>query len=85
MLGSQVAPVTGSALRPAAGSAPQCHTSDTAYWTVAVASISHEHGKFLRFGFPPFDRNNIQVVMEGPVLYALRADQSMETRIVKAR
>ena len=62
------------------------HTSDTAYWTVAVASISHEHGKFLRFGFPPFDRkHNIQVVMEGPVLYALRADQSMETRIVKAR
>ena len=86
MLGSQVVPVTGSFLRTAAGSAPQCHTSDTAYWTVAVASISHEHGKFLRFGFPPFDRKrNIQVVMEGPVLYALRADQSMETRIVKAR
>ena len=86
MLGSQVVPVTGSFLRTAAGSAPQCHTSDTAYWTVAVASISHEHGKFLRFGFPPFDRkHNIQVVMEGPVLYALRADQSMETRIVKAR
>ena len=84
MLGSQVVPGTGSVLRPAAGSALQCHTSDTAYWTVAVASISHEHGKFLRFGFPPFDRNNIQVVM-GPVLYALRADQSMETRIVKAR
>ena len=61
MLGSQVVPVTGSFLRTAAGSAPQCHTSDTAYWTVAVASISHEHGKFLRFGFPPFDRNNIQV------------------------
>ena len=51
----------GAGLWPTAVPAPQDNTSDTADWTVAVASNPTSMEKFLRFGFYPLTETTIQV------------------------